>query len=198
QLLRSFYHRALRHQGINPSIRGDMPDLIRLQEIIDRHHHRPGVEDSEIGPHKFRAILHPKPDAITLLHPKGSLKLSGHSLGVFVQRVVSNLLLAPKERLLAFVRRRGSSQCERQIHPRQYPLSACKLQSRNSLCPNRSLTVTALISNRAATVRERFGGLRQLPSHLFLGAANLSFNTSRMDQTESDADLIPAVLNGNT
>src|SRR2546427_3750309 len=35
-------------------------------------------------------------------------------------------------------------------------------------------------------------------SHLFLGAANLSFNTSRMDQTESDADLIAAVLKGNT
>src|SRR5436190_7512156 len=107
-----------------------MRDLLRLEETIDRHDHAAGGENTKIADGKLGTILHPEGHAIAFLDPKPCLKLPAQVMYPLLERLVSDFLLTPKDRRLAFVGSSRLCKCESQIHPQHYGLGRAKLQRR--------------------------------------------------------------------
>ena len=57
-------------QHVNARVVQDEVDLVRLEEVVDRHDHGAGVQNAEQRRDEFRAVLEPQPHAVAGLDAK--------------------------------------------------------------------------------------------------------------------------------
>ena len=101
-------------QHVDAGVVQDVIHLVRLEEVVDRHHDRAGVQDAEQGRDELRAVLEPQPHPVAGLDAKVPLELVGDEGGLAPQFGVGILAFAPEEgdflRLLLNGFRKGGSQ----------------------------------------------------------------------------------------
>ena len=100
---RALGHRRLADEHLGLRVVEDVADLVRREEIIDRHHDPLGQQNAEEGEDKLRAILQPKPHPIAGLQAEFLLEPLGQVDGDSVRLAKCDLLVAPENSCLVSV-----------------------------------------------------------------------------------------------
>ena len=100
---RALGHRRLADEHLGPGVFEDVADLVRREEIIDRHHDALGQQNAEEGEDKLRAILQPKAHPIAGLQAEFLLEPLGQATGQAVRLAKCDLLVAPENSCLVSV-----------------------------------------------------------------------------------------------
>ena len=112
---RALGHRRLADEHLGPGVFEDVADLVRREEIIDRHHDALGQQNAEEGEDKLRTILQPKSHPIARLEAEFVLKSLGQATGQGVRLAKGVLFVAPENSRLVGVGGGGFGKSVRKI-----------------------------------------------------------------------------------
>ena len=100
---RALGHRRLADEHLGPGVFEDVADLVRREEIIDRHHDALSQQNTEEGEGKLGTILQPKSHSIARLEAEFVLKPLGQAAGQGVRLSKGVLFVAPENSRLVSV-----------------------------------------------------------------------------------------------
>src|ERR1035437_3239090 len=104
----------IRDQHVNARIVQYVIDLVGLEEVVDRHHNRAGMQDAEKRRDEFRAVLEPQANPVTGFDAKGLLEPLRDERGLAPQVGIRILAISPEQgdllRSLLNGLRKGASQ----------------------------------------------------------------------------------------
>src|ERR1039458_6647773 len=88
---------GIRDEYVDARVAQNVVYLVRLEEIVDRHDHRPGAQDAKQRRDELRAVLKPQPHPVTRFHLKPMLELIRSEDGLAPQFGIGILAFAPKQ-----------------------------------------------------------------------------------------------------
>ena len=110
---------GIRDQHVDTRIAQNEIHLVGLEEIIDRHDYRAGLEDAEHRWDEFGAILKPKPYPVAGFNPIPLPELVRDEVGQVPEFVIGVFALAPVQGDLMRVLLDGFCKCASQVHDRR-------------------------------------------------------------------------------
>src|ERR1017187_651314 len=88
---------GIRDEHVDARVAQNVIHLVGLEEIVDRHDHRPGAQDAKQRRDELRAVLKPQPYAVTGSYLKLMLELIRDQDGFAPQFGIGILAFAPKQ-----------------------------------------------------------------------------------------------------
>ena len=110
----------IRDQHVNARVVQHVIDLVWLEEVVDRHHDRAGMQDAEKRRDEFGAVLKPQANPVTGFDAKVLPELLRDERGEAPQVGIGILAFAPEQGDLVWPQPNGFREGASQVHFKEF------------------------------------------------------------------------------